>query len=370
LITLGLVSSNDPTIRTRFIKNCVECRLEESTLLQLLLKLLERVGDSQVSEFVPQVKFILRSLSSNDNARKDINARIEHLKTLCEENENTGDIKKRKRESDLQEKERKGKERKAKLLARIQNTQNQFIRKNVEDFESSSLERIVDDKNLDYESGQCLVCHEDADCSSPLYGILVSMHPSNLPQVCTLKNQDDIFDLLQESTDPVLLHESTQRKTMNDPNGGLYISTCSHLIHLTCFERLPNAINSGEFVCPLCKSLCNGVLPVLWEKKCELKITNGEEQSFTDWWTSGNLQELSSVNQNNQGQLLARFAGQIPRLNAILHDNTTPGVWFLNIPVKMHLIDSSFMNSVKKYIGIYDGVVSNTMKTTCMKTNS
>jgi E3 ubiquitin-protein ligase UBR1 len=367
LIDLGLGSANEQI----FVQNCVDYKLEDNTVLHLVLKLLERGSEPQISDFIPQVKFILQKMKNNESARLQIDARIDHLKTVyVEESENSAEIMNLKRKETTEKKERR-----AKLLKRFQSSQDKFIKQNAKDFTSNPIEK-ADLKNLQFESGQCLVCHEDTNCDSPLYGILISMHPSNLPQVCSLDNQESIFELLQEPKEANLL-DGSSKKTMNDPNGGLYVSTCSHLIHLSCYKVLqdpgqaasidyPNAINSaaGEFFCPLCRCLCNGLLPVIWEKKSELETNvRAEPLEFTNWWLceAGNkLNELSSSNINRQGQLRVCFAKQIARLNRILNDESGD---FLNVPMEMQSIRSPFMDSIKQYIGLYTRLTS-TMRVT------
>jgi hypothetical protein len=365
IITLGLVSSNNSAITERFVENCVGYQVENTTLLHILLNILERGNEKQISEFIPQVKFILSRLSKNEAAKQQIETKLDALRNLPK----NSDIDNLKRATEKEDK----KQRRMKILNRFQSNQDQFIKNNAANFESETSQVHPDNKNLDFESGQCLVCHEDVNCDSPLYGILVSMHPSNLPQVCKLESQVDLFDLIKDKD------ESTDRKTQNDPSGGLFISTCSHLMHISCYQEFiassnlkshPNALDTaaGEFICPLCSELCNGLLPVIWENKSELKMTGISDQSFMNWWTSGpgsTLNNLTTENRYMIGQLRERFASQVPRLNRILREEDIPGVNFLNVPQEMQHVESEFMGAVKQYIGLYNQLTSKNMKITC-----
>ncbi|EPX70460.1 N-end-recognizing protein Ubr1 [Schizosaccharomyces octosporus yFS286] len=67
---------------------------------------------------------------------------------------------------------------------------------------------------------------------------------------------------------------------------GLYANSCGHLMHIDCFKNLmtsvtlttrsnpyrnhPHNLSMKEFLCPLCKGLCNTILPILWRPKEEL----------------------------------------------------------------------------------------------------
>ncbi|KAJ3037015.1 hypothetical protein HDV00_002148 [Rhizophlyctis rosea] len=99
---------------------------------------------------------------------------------------------------------------------------------------------------------------------------------------------------------------------------GLYASSCGHLMHFTCFQSYsasvearqqaqptrnhPERIDKKEFMCPLCKSLGNCLLPVLWSGKTEKvnwagssvpwkEVDGGREkgglEGLDEWWGSG-----------------------------------------------------------------------------------
>ncbi|KAF9932455.1 hypothetical protein FBU30_008158 [Linnemannia zychae] len=95
---------------------------------------------------------------------------------------------------------------------------------------------------------------------------------------------------------------------------GLYISSCGHLMHIKCFETYvrslqqrheaqhnrnhPEDPSQREFMCPLCKSLGNLMLPIIWKGKKQtypgvLIPANGE--TTFEWFKSGAMAALETL---------------------------------------------------------------------------
>ncbi|KAG0236519.1 hypothetical protein BGW41_000387 [Actinomortierella wolfii] len=87
---------------------------------------------------------------------------------------------------------------------------------------------------------------------------------------------------------------------------GLYSSSCGHLMHVKCFETYivsleqrhasqhsrnhPENPEEREFMCPLCKSLGNLLLPITWKGKKQTypgKLVPTESVSVEQWMQSG-----------------------------------------------------------------------------------
>ncbi|EPY51618.1 N-end-recognizing protein Ubr1 [Schizosaccharomyces cryophilus OY26] len=82
---------------------------------------------------------------------------------------------------------------------------------------------------------------------------------------------------------------------------GLYANSCGHLMHIDCFKNLmtsvtlttrsnpyrnhPHNLSMKEFLCPLCKGLCNTILPILWRPKEELDFSKVKvnDCALTSW---------------------------------------------------------------------------------------
>jgi len=93
---------------------------------------------------------------------------------------------------------------------------------------------------------------------------------------------------------------------LNFTRFGLHGSVCSHLMHLECFQvysisirhrhrsqasrKHPECIPRKEYICPLCKSLGNVILPVtIPDKKTQLNSV-----PFSDWIRAAGIQILKS----------------------------------------------------------------------------
>ncbi|WBW73165.1 N-end-recognizing protein, UBR ubiquitin-protein ligase E3 Ubr1 [Schizosaccharomyces osmophilus] len=97
---------------------------------------------------------------------------------------------------------------------------------------------------------------------------------------------------------------------------GLYANSCGHLMHIDCFKNLmttvtsttrsnpyrnhPHNLSMKEFLCPLCKGLCNTILPFLWRPKEELNSSEVKTNdcALTSWLFPAPVpNELMSTNQ-------------------------------------------------------------------------
>ncbi|KAL1921436.1 uncharacterized protein VTP21DRAFT_11152 [Calcarisporiella thermophila] len=174
-----------------------------------------------------------------------------------------------------------------------------------------------------FPSGTCIVCKEEAK-PGELYGMLGLIQPSNMLRITPMEDADFVVEALQipehldvsaeglrpygvaRSSEPVpnpsistnpnpasagaeMLHPpgTTGHRLLckgfrsSSHRAGTYASTCGHFMHVRCFETYcasleqrhnaqparnhPENIDRMEFICPLCKSLGNIILPVIWK---------------------------------------------------------------------------------------------------------
>lgn len=132
----------------------------------------------------------------------------------------------------------------------------------------------------------CILCQEKLDSSRP-FGSIAAIHPSRVVRYCptpgspTWSSVLDTPDSLDHEIPPLEATPSTERLGAFPHNFrfGTYGSTCGHMLHYHCFTDYVEAIRSrhrvqpqrhqpeclerNEFVCPLCKSLGNCLLPVI-----------------------------------------------------------------------------------------------------------
>jgi len=182
------------------------------------------------------------------------------------------------------------------------------------------------DENEQVSFGTCIVCQEDLN-SGRGFGALSLIQPSRL-----LRKQPDIPNsylnevLTMQSLDrapsptPIKFPPSKEEiidsaKQIMPPNFegfptsytkfGLYGSVCTHMMHLECFQvysisirqrhraqatrNHPESIPRKEFICPLCKSLGNAILPVTNPPQTILNTV-----PFADWIRAAGIGILKS----------------------------------------------------------------------------
>lgn len=189
-------------------------------------------------------------------------------------------------ESDTAEaKKRAAKARQEAIMKRFASQQQSFLR-NIED------EDVSEDDNMDAQEesapsmGSCIVCQEALDANRA-FGALCFVQPSRIMRRMPADKAHitEVLDL-----PPSLDREVPPRQPSHLPEPsfhgfpthsthfGLHNSLCGHLMHMDCLSvytfsveqrhaqqtqrNHPENIDRDEFICPLCKGLCNSILPV------------------------------------------------------------------------------------------------------------
>jgi len=193
-------------------------------------------------------------------------------------------------------------------------------------FNEDEDEEILDETGAPGSYGTCIVCQEELN-DSKAFGSLGLVQPSKLirehPDSRSLYLNETLsspFSLDRSPSDvdtsfppkDVEVLDSSFRLSLNFqgfPNQhtrfGLYSSVCAHMMHLECFQvyhssihqrhpakatqRRPINIARKGFVCPLCRSLGNMMLPVRFPSQISL---NG--LSFPDWIRAAGISVLKS----------------------------------------------------------------------------
>lgn len=169
--------------------------------------------------------------------------------------------------------------------------------------------------------GSCIVCQDELDRSKP-FGSLALIQTSNFIRNLTNDEDDTTYGVYDRiATTPTSFDRDTRlASTLSSPStstltgsppqysdGGLHISACGHQLHLHCFETYytsietrhnlqptrchPEDVDRCEFVCPLCKSLGNVLLPVVIEDESEEEgmREESEEGEFEKSLKTGSL---------------------------------------------------------------------------------
>ncbi|KAE8262492.1 hypothetical protein A4X03_0g2408 [Tilletia caries] len=175
-----------------------------------------------------------------------------------------------------------------------------------------------DTKPAEPSYGSCIMCQEELD-SSQAFGSLVHVQTSRTMRL-TPYHESRYFQQVVDT--PLTLDrfgadgkrvrarpEARPNVAGPTPTGmfptsehrfGLHASTCGHLMHVTCFQSYcqsteqrhnsqvarnqPEDLERFEFVCPLCKSLGNVILPIPpGPKQEENAAAATSSPTFSDW---------------------------------------------------------------------------------------
>lgn len=210
--------------------------------------------------------------------------------------------------------------------------------------------------------GSCIVCQEDLNASSP-FGSLALIQTSSLIRLAQPSKpfQEEIFQMPSDwdkSADHLRPFGLAGRETA-DTEGrggtsigfpttstqrGLFASACGHMMHISCFETYCQSIvvrhaqqytrvhpenpERSEFICPLCKSLGNVLLPVSEDEFEESLPPPASATGLNDRWleasyaTAGQTQEglapmIASLTNEGKGRLKAwRISNLLPQRNS------------------------------------------------------
>ena len=192
-----------------------------------------------------------------------------------------------------------------------------------EDYEDDDMQEPVDE---DVSFGNCIVCQEDLTSARPFGTLgliqasrLVRRHPDShisfLNEVLQTPQSMDRAGKPIDVTFPPPNADNIDAKWLSSPNFegfpsqytrfGLQTSICSHMMHLDCFHvysvsirqrhrsqatrNHPEVIPRKEYICPLCKSLGNVILPVGRPSTVPLSTV-----PFPDWIRAAGISILKS----------------------------------------------------------------------------
>ncbi|CAG8556007.1 52_t:CDS:10, partial [Ambispora gerdemannii] len=293
--------------------------------INLLTLLLQLSTDPLFKEFLPKFEFITNNFETNGNEDVKLIISTHRDRQRAELKAKEG---KEKGLSDFERKKLAAKERQAKIMEQFAKAQQSFIEKHEDLYEedeemgenwefaadeghSEDKEKLNTETIWSYPTGTCILCQEETNLSA-LYGMLGLIQPSNMLRTTPFDNKDHMVEILDlpESLDrkyerkqPFGVASTAFSTNENTKYGetlqndlikgfptksckkGLYASTCGHLMHVKCFETYfasieqrhqsqlarnhPEEAARKEFMCPLCRSLGNALLPIVWKGKKE-----------------------------------------------------------------------------------------------------
>ncbi|EHB10353.1 E3 ubiquitin-protein ligase UBR1 [Heterocephalus glaber] len=127
----------------------------------------------------------------------------------------------------------------------------------------------------------CILCQEEQE-------VKIENNPMVL-SACVQKSTA----LTQHRGKPIELSGETLDPLFTDPDlaHGTYTGSCGHVMHAVCWQKYFEAVQlssqqrvhvdlfdleSGEYLCPLCKSLCNTVIPIIPLQPQKINSENAE----------------------------------------------------------------------------------------------
>ena len=213
-------------------------------------------------------------------------------------------------------------------------------------------------QTFQFPSGTCILCQEDVD-DEKAYCIPAKVHLSVIIRNTPFDNENFIQEV---AATPASLdlpyprpfgqanwHQTRQVidsennvKTISEKamgmgfpsqlhNQQLTVTTCGHILHYACYNSYfdslrrrtwnparnpPENTEAGEFLCPLCRSLCNTVFPILWKEGTNRPVSS---PVFTDitlyaaelWLPEVNLNSPASNPEEAHRKVLARLATKV-----------------------------------------------------------
>ncbi|KAI9487149.1 MAG: hypothetical protein EXX96DRAFT_605151 [Benjaminiella poitrasii] len=265
-------------------------------------------NDERYGEITSRLDWIFEQLGNKgvDNTRAEVEKWKEQRAAKLQKSGQQGEL------SEAEKKKLAAKERQMRIMAQFAQAQTQFMEKNEflydeeddafvdapENFSTANEEENSSDgmhRFCAYPTGTCIVCQEDANDRSLPYGLLGLIQSSNVMYETPMDDSgmlNDIYDMGPNLDVEWQDHQCLTDDATSVPGfpaqahkTGLYASTCGHFMHIKCFEVYCTSIDSRhsaqltrnhpenrsrkEFMCPLCKSLGNALLPVFWKGKKE-----------------------------------------------------------------------------------------------------
>lgn len=317
LVMIGLLDENyrrDDIDEGFAYYACFEtCRFPDMQADTSMLDLLTMLRDDDANnEIHAQLDWIFNKLGEYDNVNTKQKMHEWRQKREIKLQQTSGES----AIPDQEAKKRAAIERQKKIMAQFAQAQSQFMEQNEDLYDDEDLDDIQSkvSENLSspvvaegsnyeisrmscYPTGTCIVCQEDANQKSEPYGLLGFVQTSNilretadLGDESTLEEIRNIYrqGLDTEWPDNLVLPDGVTTVPVFQTElhkVGFYSSTCGHLMHIKCFNNYCASIDSRhssqltrnhpedrsrkEFMCPLCKSIGNILLPIFWKGRKE-----------------------------------------------------------------------------------------------------
>ncbi|XP_054727034.1 E3 ubiquitin-protein ligase UBR1 [Anastrepha obliqua] len=213
---------------------------------------------------------------------------------------------------DKEERARLAAERRAKIMAQMQNAQNNFMKSNAEMFASANVQSGNRDTSttMEWQDDVSVMDEEGAVAYNSLACLGVERRLQQ-PEEQSFKCILCFEDCTVSKDGPTLVYSAFVQKSKVLPPDAKYAysvhtSSCGHVMHVDCWQEyynneeskeqrrphrsrqpFPQTPQSTEFQCPYCRCLSNSVLPLsapLSKYSMPLVIHKGEDLFPIDMW--------------------------------------------------------------------------------------
>ncbi|KAJ1342400.1 hypothetical protein BSLG_003025 [Batrachochytrium salamandrivorans] len=336
-------ASNETILSEAIHLLVVRAATRPTTLLELILSLVDRANEDDIKEQAPRLRYLKQSgLSGSSEALTELEQRKLAAKT-----------------------------RQANIMAQFAQAQQSFMANfgdDMDDMDDAEDQSDFEDRDeaahsgkdtLDrpdhrawrFATGTCIVCQEDAVAGGKMYGMLCLLRHTTVRRQILFSDAANVAKVLAASpssfdveSDPAVKIDSKGVHCYNNASGkrpmdpavahtglgasssstgattspsqtlpfsgsssqpcplkrvsfeGVTATSCGHLMHFSCFNTYTNSItarqlsqptrnhpedqDANEFMCPLCKSLGNAVLPVVWSSRHETVNWRGSDRVY------------------------------------------------------------------------------------------
>lgn len=306
-------------------------------------------------------------------------------------------------ETEATRKKKLAEEKRQKVLLEFRKQQELFAANNLED-NGDDDEEMIDDEDLGatnsewpYPESHCILCRMP-DEEGYVFGLMGYVTESNVFRDVPFQDADWIYEaygcnsnldeeIKPEDTDSGSPGWETYRKNFHDQHKigpgfptektsrHSVVTGCGHGIHYHCFEDYvqmtknrgqqltrnnPEDTNKGEYLCPLCKSLNNIFLPVMWKSNSRnLTVFKSINQDFSSFL--GTLEQIDNMNEPSKERLIYLSNGIVTSASSHLMPqfadafNVEDEAPVNSLNLAMSALCNSLKSIVQKAMGDYVG---------------
>lgn len=316
-IYLCLIAVMHPETRYDFIKmaQAMNTSSSSSTLIHELVAIL---GQPRFTSLYPKIRNLIAKMKALDPLWFDSKPLINTALSGVEDTIAA---------AIAEHKKKVAKNRQMEALKKMKLAQAKFQESNkalLDDSDSDDFVKVdhmeIDESSMvqtfQFPRGTCILCQEEVDDEKP-YCVPAMVHHTVVVRYTPL---DDKYFLQEVATTPAsldlpyprpfgqanwqgtrqVLDSENNIKTLSEKTLGkgfppqadnqtLTVTSCGHILHYACYNSYfdslrrrtwnparnpPENTEAGEFLCPLCRSLSNTVLPILWKEGTNRHVPN------------------------------------------------------------------------------------------------